>query len=211
VPRRAKTDQEHFLHGTVSQVGRSKTTQAPSAYAGGRPTIPGHLGKIARAEFKRVCFELEKRRTLTSGDRLTIAVLAEAYERWVTAKAELGNAYTITVSTTDKNGNTTTSVKPNPLVKIVEVCEARILSLQSALGLTPQARDKVRPTQFDPSLTVVPGSIADKYPELVGGPRPVFDASTGGYKLPQPLPPPEGLDEESEEPKGESDGTASVD
>lgn len=149
MPRLAKTDQQHFLQGTVSQVGRSNTAQSPSKYEGGRPKIPSHLGKLARAEFKHVCRELESRRTLTSGDRTTIAVLAECYERWVTAKQELGSEYTITASVKDKDGNVVQSVKANPLLKVVEVCEARILSLQSALGLTPMARDKVRPTHAD--------------------------------------------------------------
>ena len=63
------------------------------------------------------------------------------------AKTELGNLYTISVTITDKKGNIITAVKANPLLKVVEVCEARILSLQSALGLTPLARDRVRPTQ----------------------------------------------------------------
>ena len=143
----AKTDHENWLQGTKSQV--VKHTQSPSAYAGSRPKIPGHLSRVARAEYKRVCFTLEQRRTLTEGDRNTIAVLAECVARWVTAKQELGTEYTITTAVADKNGNIVQSVKANPLLKVVEVCEARILSLQSALGLTPMARDKVRPTQAD--------------------------------------------------------------
>ena len=95
MPRPAKTDHQHQLQGTVSQVGRSKTTQAASRYAGGRPQIPQHLDRLARSEFKKVCHELEHRKTLTSGDRTTIAVLAECYSRWVTAKKELGTNYTI--------------------------------------------------------------------------------------------------------------------
>jgi P27 family predicted phage terminase small subunit len=190
VPRVAKTDHQHQLQGTVSQVGRSKTTQAASRYAGGRPQIPQHLDKLARSEFKRVCHELEHRKTLTSGDRTTIAVLAECYARWVTAKRELGTAYTITVTIIDKQGHVITTVKANPLLKVVEVCEARILSLQSALGLTPQARDKVRPTQVDPSLTVIPGSIGDLYPELVGR-----QPETAAVVF-QPMPPPATIEED---------------
>jgi P27 family predicted phage terminase small subunit len=188
VPRVAKTDHQHQLQGTVSQVGRSKTTQAASRYAGGRPQIPQHLDKLARSEFKRVCHELEHRKTLTSGDRTTIAVLAECYARWVTAKRELGTAYTVTII--DKQGHVITTVKANPLLKVVEVCEARILSLQSALGLTPQARDKVRPTQVDPSLTVIPGSIGDLYPELVGR-----QPETAAVVF-QPMPPPATIEED---------------
>ena len=115
MPRPAKTDHQHQLQGTVSQVGRSKTTQAASRYAGGRPQIPQHLNKLARSEFKKVCHELEHRKTLTSGDRTTIAVLAECYARWVIAKKELGTNYTITVTITDKKGNIITTVKANPL------------------------------------------------------------------------------------------------
>jgi P27 family predicted phage terminase small subunit len=201
VPRPAKTEQQHDLEGTVSQVGRSKTTQAASRYAGGRPDIPQHLGKLARKEFRRVCYELEHRKTLTSGDRLTIAVLAECYERWVQAKAELGNAYTITVTITDKNGHTITTVKANPLLKVVEVCEARILSLQSALGLTPLARDKVRPTQLNPGEEIIPGSIGDLYPELVGR------QPTAAVVF-KPMPPPATIEEDEQESQEETDGNA---
>jgi P27 family predicted phage terminase small subunit len=150
MPRLAKTDAEHRLHSTVSQVGRSKPVQTASVYAGGRPKIPQHLDKLARAEFKRVCQILEHRKTLTEGDRLTIAVLAEVYSRWCTAKAELGTAYTTTVTITDKKGNVITTIKSNPLVKVVEVAETKLLALSKSLGLTPGDRDKVRPTQLDP-------------------------------------------------------------
>jgi P27 family predicted phage terminase small subunit len=163
---RAKTELEHHVSGTRPQLGRyHQPTARPSVYAGGRPKIPAHLDKLARAEFKRVCQALEQRKTLTPGDRLTIAVLAECYSRWCQAKQKLGSDYTITI--TDGEGNSCT--KTNPLVKIVEVCEARLLSLQNALGLTPAARDKVRQTGFDPSLEVIEGSIADKYSHLFNG------------------------------------------
>jgi P27 family predicted phage terminase small subunit len=195
VPRPAKTDHENSLHGTLSQVGRSTTAQAASRYAGGRPQIPQHLDRLARSEFKKVCHELEHRKTLTSGDRTTIAVLAECYSRWVTAKKELGTNYTITVTITNKQGEVITTVKANPLLKVVEVCEARILSLQSALGLTPLARDRIRPTQIDPSLTVIPGSIGDLYPELVGG-QPKPDTAAVVFKL---MPPPATMEDEKEQ------------
>lgn len=202
MPRPAKTEQQHHLEGTVSQVGRSKTTQAASRYAGGRPQIPQHLDKLARSEFKKVCHELEHRKTLTSGDRTTIAVLAECYARWVTAKKELGTNYTITVTITDKQGHIITTVKANPLLKVVEVCEARILSLQSALGLTPQARDKVRPTQLNPGDEIIPGSMSDLYPELVGRqPEPAAVVF-------RPMPPPATIEEDEQESQEETDGNA---
>ncbi|MFZ0737717.1 MAG: phage terminase small subunit P27 family [Candidatus Acidiferrales bacterium] len=170
--RRAKTDQEHFLQGTVTQVGRSKPPQAPSVYVGGRPRIPQHLDKLARAEFKRVCHVLEHRKTLTEGDRLTIAILAECYSRWVQTKAELGSEFLIRTAFKNKEGEMVEVVKVNPLVKIVEACEARILSLQSALGLTPQSRDKIKQTKFAGEFEVIPGSIADLQPGLLDTPEP---------------------------------------
>jgi P27 family predicted phage terminase small subunit len=162
MPRLAKTDAEHRLHSTVSQVGRPKPVQTASVYAGGRPKIPTHLSRVARAEFKRICHLLEHRRTLTEGDRNSIAVLAECVARWVAAKEELGTAYTITVTITDKKGNVFTTIKPNPLLKVVEVAEARILALSSALGLNPISRDKVRPTQLD-APTEAELSTEDRY------------------------------------------------
>jgi P27 family predicted phage terminase small subunit len=144
MPRPAKTEAEHWLTNTVSQVGRSQPGKTESVYVAGRPRIPAHLDKIARAEFKRLCFELEQRQTLTSGDRLTISVLAECYSRWLTAKRELGSEFSIKTTVLDSNGSPVPVVKPNPLVRVVEVCEARILSLSKSLGLTPADRDKIK-------------------------------------------------------------------
>lgn len=197
MPRPAKSDHDHFLQGTVPQTGRSKTTQSASIYAGGRPRIPGHLGKIARREFRHMCFELEHRRTLTSGDQLSLALAAEIYERWITAKKELGTNYTTTVTITDKKGNVITTVKANPLIRVVENAEARLLSLQSALGLNPVSRDKVRPTQLNPGDEIIPGSMGDLYPELFGRqPEPAA-------VIFKPMPPPATIEEDEQESQEE--------
>jgi P27 family predicted phage terminase small subunit len=149
MPRPAKSEAAHFLQGTVPQTGRSKTTQSASIYAGGRPTIPHHLSRVARAEYKRLCQLLENRRTLTEGDRNSLAVLSECVARWVAAKRELGDRLLIETTIVDKKGNTFTTTKAHPLIKIIETAETKILALSKALGLTAIDRDKVRPTQLD--------------------------------------------------------------
>jgi P27 family predicted phage terminase small subunit len=191
VARRAKTDKENWLAGTTSQVGRAKASQSPSVFISGRPKIPQHLDRLARAEFKRVCHILEHRKTLTEGDRLTIAVLAECYSRWCQSKAELGSEYLIRTAVKDSEGATIQITKVNPLVKIVETCEARILSLQNALGLTPQSRDKVKQTRFAGDFAVIPGSVADLHPEFLSAPEP--------EPLMLPAAPEDSLEEEPED------------
>lgn len=163
--QQAKSIRQHLLHGTVPQ-GKPAS---PSAFTAGRPVIPKHLSPVARREFKRVCAFLERRATLTEGDVATIAVLSEVTARWIDCKRALGDQYTITTSIADNNGNLHTVVRPNPLIRIVQDCESKILSLTKSLGLTPDSRDKVKPTQLDTSLEIIPGSLADTNPELFGG------------------------------------------
>ena len=143
--RPAKTIREHLLHGTVPQ-GKANLD---SRYEGGRPRIPKHLSPDARAEYKRACGFLEKRGTLTAGDYGTLSVYASVFSRWLQAKAELGDDLMIDVVVTDSNGAAHTTRRLNPLLKVVETCESRLLALTKTLGLTPVDRDRVKPTKKD--------------------------------------------------------------
>jgi len=138
-----KTEQQHFVEGT-----KSKATQAlESVYEAGRTKIPGHLSPAARAEFKRACKILVERGTATEGDFATLAVYAEVYARWVSAKKQLGNDFLVLMTIKDTNGVPKQVERPSPLLKVVETCEARLLTLAKSLGLTPDARDRVRKTR----------------------------------------------------------------
>jgi P27 family predicted phage terminase small subunit len=163
--RPAKTIRQHLLTGTLPQA----KPEQPSKFAGGRPKIPGHLSKAARPEFKRVCRILEERGTVTPGDFSVLTVYAEVYARWIAAKRELGEnpQFNIITQVTDNNGTLRTVTRPNPLVRVVADLENRCLSLQRSLGLTPDSREKIKQTGFNGEAEVIPGSIADLYPDLV--------------------------------------------
>jgi P27 family predicted phage terminase small subunit len=169
---RAKTAAEHNLTGTRSEVGRVRHDRqaAASQFVSGRPKFPKHLGKPARIEFKRICKFLGERKTLSEGDFYTIAVLAECTVRWIAAKEALGTNFIVTTTVKDKQGRETIVERENPLCKIVENCESKILSLSNVLGLNPASRDKVKKLQTGAELEeVVPGSMADLYPDICSG------------------------------------------
>lgn len=168
----AKTAAEHYLTGTTSEVGRARPDRkaVASQFVCGRPKFPKHLGKDARIEFKRVCKFLGARKTLSEGDFYTIAVLAECTVRWIAAKQALGTNFVVTTTVRDKQGRETIVERENPLCKIVENCESKILSLTNSLGLNPASRDKVKKLQTGAELAeVVPGSMADLYPDICSG------------------------------------------
>jgi len=161
---KAKTIREHFMQGTTPR-GKGDT---PSVFKSGRPKIPAHLSKAGRTEFKRVCKILLDRGTSTEGDFATLAVYAEIYARWIQAKASIETeGLMITAAVTDNHGKLRTVSRLNPLIKVAEGCESRMLSLCKSMGLTAVDRDKVKQTSVNPKDEIVPGSIADLYPHLV--------------------------------------------
>ena len=136
-------------------------------YQGGRPKFPNHLSKVARQEMKRAIKILMERGTVTEGDFATLAVYAEVYARWIQCKREIGDELMVTTQVTDNNGTLRTVTRVNPLLKIAAQCESRLLSLTKELGLTPKERDKVKPTAPNGEEEIIPGSMADLYPNLL--------------------------------------------
>lgn len=170
--RRANTAEQNRIRGVKSQVGVNRHAPAsaqPSVYMAGRPKISKALSKEGKAEFKRVCKFLEDRRTLAEADYYAIFVLAECWARYLAAKSALGTNFIITTTVQNKKGEPFEVEKENSLVKIVEACEARLLTLSKALGLSPDSRDKVKQLQDGPGeREVIPGSVEDMYPECFG-------------------------------------------
>ena len=143
MPRPAKTIRQHLLEGTVPQ-GKANLD---SKFSGGRPRIPKHLSPEARTEYKRAVQFLEKRGTLTPGDYGQLSLYASVFARWLQAKEAVGKDLMVDVTVTDNNGTAHTVRRLNPLLKVCESCESRLLALTRSLGLTPQARDTVKPTK----------------------------------------------------------------
>jgi P27 family predicted phage terminase small subunit len=150
----AKKAELHVLTGTKSQ---TKPEEPPKIRAG-RPKPPAHLSEDARAEWKRVSKILGARGTETPGDYGVLALYCEINARWVEAKKQLEiEGLQIETTLLDSNGKTFTKTVNNPVLKIVESCEARLLALTKSLGLTPDTREKVKPaapakdkTEFSP-------------------------------------------------------------
>jgi P27 family predicted phage terminase small subunit len=157
-----KNDAQHFLEGTKS---RAKDT--PSFQAG-RPKLPKHLSPAARSEMKRCIALLEARGTLTEGDVTVLSVYAEIFSRWVNAKRDVGDALMIKTTIIDPHGKQIVVERLNPLLKVVDVCEAKLVTLAAKLGLTPVDRARSKQTDISKNKDgVVPGSIADLYPEML--------------------------------------------
>lgn len=159
--RPAKSALEHQLCGT-----RDHSVKASSTFVGGRPKIPSHLCRAARAEFKRACQLLERRKTLTEGDVTVLVLYAEIYSRWVQAKAEIGASLLIEVTILDNNGMPHVTKKLNPLLKVTSDCESRLLTLAKSLGLTPTDRERSKRTADSFEEKPIPGSAADYLSKL---------------------------------------------
>lgn len=138
--RLAKTEAEHFLHGTKPQT----KPLAPSAVKAGRPKYPRHLSPVARSEFKRACALLEQRGHLTPADYGVLFIYSEIFARWLSAKQKLGDELEVTTTIVDSHGEPHEKKVLNPLLDVVTSCERQLLALQKTLGLTPDARDKVK-------------------------------------------------------------------
>ena len=166
MPQQRKSESLHRLHGTVSQAKPDK----PSYVMASRPKFPKHLSRVGKQEYKR-CVQILGG-TWHGHSRRRYAVLSvyvEVYARWVQAKEAVGQELMVTTTITDNNGTARTVTRLNPLLKVVQACESRMLGLIKELGLTPAARDKVKPTAANRELEVVPGSMADLMPELLKG------------------------------------------
>jgi P27 family predicted phage terminase small subunit len=175
-----KNDAQHFLEGTKSRVKDTPGFQA------GRPKFPKHLCKAARAEMKRCIALLEARGTLTPGDVTVLSVYAEIFSRWVAAKQQLGEDLMVMTTIINPHGKEVVVQRVNPLLKITEQCEAKLITLAAKLGLTPVDRARSKQTSIVDDK--------DKPPtldELMGGSK-VLE----GPALYVPTPPPTSLDEE---------------
>ena len=162
--RPRKTEAEHRLHGTVSQ---AKPVQA-SPIIGGRPRFRRDASPRARREFKRIVKLLEDRGTVTPADQDLIALYADVFDRYLACKEEIGSRLMVEVTVCDSNGEAHKKSVVHPLLKVLQSCESRMAQLIRELSLTPLARDKARVTSESKDRDIVPGSLAETHPELMG-------------------------------------------
>ena len=67
----------------------------------------------------------------------------------------------------DSNGQPHPQVKVNLRLKVCSDAERQMAGILNQLGLTPTAKDRAKPTRGYAEEEIVPGSIADLYPELL--------------------------------------------
>lgn len=137
-----KSDDLHKLQGTKPTPKVEGASVQP-----GRPRFPKGLSPEERRIFKSLCAQLEERRHLSAGDGELIYIYATERARWERAKAKLAVEGEIcTYIRLDSNGQPHDQVKPNLWLKVAESSAQRMVACLDRLGLTPNARAKVKPT-----------------------------------------------------------------
>jgi P27 family predicted phage terminase small subunit len=100
----------------------------------GTPVCPASITGEARAEWDRVCAELNELGTLTSSDRAILLLYVKAWERWTAAEAK------ITPDTLLVASPKTKVPMHNPFMAISNKAHEQCVKLAGELGLTPRAR-----------------------------------------------------------------------
>ena len=101
------------------------------------PSCPRHLGKTARAEWRRVTRELLGLGVLAEIDRAALAAYCVAWERWVEAETQL-HTQGMVVETT--NGN----LVQNPYLSIANRAMLDMVKIGAEFGLTPSSRTRIK-------------------------------------------------------------------
>jgi phage terminase small subunit len=93
-----------------------------------RPKFPAHLSRVGLQEMKRVVRILEERGTATENDYAIAAMYGEVYARWIVVKQQIGDEYMVTATITDNHGTARVVTRLNPLLRVLQACEARLVS-----------------------------------------------------------------------------------
>jgi P27 family predicted phage terminase small subunit len=135
------SDLEHKLKGTRPTRAEDHGADIPAA----RPKFPRSLTPEAKAIFKLLVRQLEERRACTAGDMQILHLYAETHTQWVKARAKVEELGEVVLDTrTDSNGTAHEVLRKNPWQGLVETCASRMQSILKDLGLTPNARAKVK-------------------------------------------------------------------
>jgi P27 family predicted phage terminase small subunit len=151
----------HRIRGT--RPTRAKPEQ-PSNVSAGRPRMPKHLCPAAVAVWKDTVRIMRRRGILSADCAPTLAVFAEVSATWELAKADvLARGQIIEETRTKKNGETYTVEAVNPSCFLQSEAEKKLLSLTKALGLSPDARQKVKTVKEKPELVPANNSFSDRF------------------------------------------------
>jgi P27 family predicted phage terminase small subunit len=149
------SEEHHRLRGTKARPNqRGEHDREPSTVTGGRPRMPKSLSPSAAQAWKDAVRLLRKRRTLSAGDAPVLTVYANVFAKMQKANADIeARGFEVEVIRTNKKGEEYTTTVPNVSVRIATDCERQLLQLAKALGLTPDTREKVKPTKEEKKPT----------------------------------------------------------
>jgi len=165
MPMPRKSEAAHGLHGTKPHDRAADLSHVPA----GRPKFPRDLDATLRPVFKRLCKLLQQRRVLTSGDVELVRLYVFQYDRHTRNAAKLREEGELcTYIRLDSNGQPHPQVKTNLRLKIVTDAERTMAAILNQLGLTPTAKDRAKPVTGVPKNEIVPGSVEDLMPYLLG-------------------------------------------
>jgi P27 family predicted phage terminase small subunit len=147
------SDAEHKLKGTRATRAADHGQDIPA----GRPKFPKGISAEAKRVFKRLCGLLEQRRALTHGDGELLRLYSILYTRHETAMSKLLVEGEICKYTRlDSNGTAHDQEKPNLWLKVAETCERNMVACLDRMGLTPNARAKVKQVGDKPKPEATP-------------------------------------------------------
>jgi len=126
------------------------------------------LTEAEQAAFRRFSKFLGQRGAETPQDAAALELLAVLYARWLAAKQELERTGLLVEDVVlDNHGQAVTKRRASPLVRILQDSEAKLMHLLRDMGLTPMARDKVKPAAA-PEAKREPSQVEKMYPDIFG-------------------------------------------
>jgi P27 family predicted phage terminase small subunit len=137
-----KSQTEHWLRD-------AKPTAAPVEYQvpAAVPKPPKGLAGDAKKLFKQLAKQLAQRRAATAADVHLLHLYVVVHQRAARAQAQVDTLGEVVTDTKlDNHGTAHEVLRKNPWLAVLEVCETKMHSILRELGLTPNARTRVKPT-----------------------------------------------------------------
>lgn len=135
--RRKKPTSLKLLSGSYDVNPERRNASEPIVEDKTRPVAPEHLGELAKAEWDRVCDDLEKVKVLTAVDFGALEKYCAAYERWRECYEQV-NAEGVIIRHVDAKGVET--LKRNPAQVEANALHVLMMKFYTEYGLTPSSR-----------------------------------------------------------------------
>ena len=132
----------HELRDTKPQYVARGESEVPASL----PRPAKFLSKDAKKKFRALVRQLAARRTVTAGDADLISLYCSLWERWQQSLAKILEEGAIRIYTRlGSDGASAEVERENLHIKLAQNCERQMVTILRQLGLTPSARDTVRP------------------------------------------------------------------